>query len=107
VGNRRGGQAECRLHDEQGRAEGAGRHGELAPRRRLPASAAATGDHRSRRAWTELIRPPLTVVRQPIDMLALHSVELVHARMRQKLPPAPRRVRVAAEFLERSSTARI
>jgi LacI family transcriptional regulator len=57
--------------------------------------------------WTELIRPPLTVVRQPIDMLALHSVELVHARMRQKLPPAPRRVRVAAEFLERSSTARI
>jgi LacI family transcriptional regulator, galactose operon repressor len=57
--------------------------------------------------WTELIRPPLTAVRQPIDMLALHSVELVHARMRQKLPPAPRRVRVAAEFLERSSTTRI
>lgn len=57
--------------------------------------------------WTELIRPPLTAVRQPIDMLALHSVELVHARMRQKLPPAPRRVRVAAEFLERSSTADI
>jgi LacI family transcriptional regulator len=57
--------------------------------------------------WTELIRPPLTAVRQPIDMLALHSVELVHARMRQKLPPGPRRVRVAAEFLERSSTARI
>ncbi|MHA6627932.1 LacI family DNA-binding transcriptional regulator [Pseudonocardia sichuanensis] len=57
--------------------------------------------------WTELIRPPLTAVRQPIDMLALHSVELVHARMRQKLPPAPRRIRVVAEFLERSSTARI
>ena len=57
--------------------------------------------------WTELIRPPLTAVRQPIDMLALHSVELVHARMRQKLPPGPRRVRVAAEFVERSSTARI
>jgi LacI family transcriptional regulator len=56
--------------------------------------------------WTELIRPPLTAVRQPIDMLALHSVELVHARMRQKLPPAPRRVRVPAEFLERASTAR-
>ncbi|TQM10749.1 LacI family DNA-binding transcriptional regulator [Pseudonocardia kunmingensis] len=57
--------------------------------------------------WTELIRPPLTAVRQPIDMLALHSVELAHARMRQKLPPAPRRIRVVAEFLERSSTARI
>ena len=57
--------------------------------------------------WTELIRPPLTVVRQPIDMLALHSVELVHARMRQKLPPAPRRIRVVAEFLERSSTTNI
>lgn len=55
--------------------------------------------------WTELIRPPLTAVRQPIDMLALHSVDLVHARMRQKLPLSPRRVRVAAEFLERSSTA--
>jgi LacI family transcriptional regulator len=54
-----------------------------------------------------LIRPPLTGVRQSIDMLALHSVELVHARMRQKLPPAPRRVRVAAEFVERSSTASI
>ena len=26
--------------------------------------------------WTELVSPPLTVVRQPIDMLALHSVEL-------------------------------
>jgi LacI family transcriptional regulator len=57
--------------------------------------------------WTELIRPPLTVVRQPIDMLALHSVELLHARMRQKLAPAPRRVRVGAEFLERSSTRQI
>jgi LacI family transcriptional regulator len=57
--------------------------------------------------WTELVRPPLTVVRQPIEMLALHSVELAHARMRRKLPPAPRRIGVAAEFLERSSTARI
>jgi len=55
--------------------------------------------------WTELIQPPLTAVRQPIDMLALHSVELIHARMRQKLPPTPRHVRVAAEFLERSSTS--
>jgi LacI family transcriptional regulator len=57
--------------------------------------------------WTDLIRPPLTAVRQPIDMLALHSVELVHARMRQKLPPAPRRIRVPAEFLERSSTTHL
>lgn len=57
--------------------------------------------------WTELIRPPLTAVRQPIDMLALHSVELVHARMRQKLPPSPRHIRVNAEFVERSSTATI
>jgi len=58
-------------------------------------------------AWTELIRPPLTAVAQPIEMLALHSVELVHARMRRMLPPAPRRIRVPAEFLERSSTAPI
>ncbi|MER5391800.1 substrate-binding domain-containing protein [Saccharopolyspora sp. NPDC002686] len=57
--------------------------------------------------WTELIRPPLTAVRQPIDLLALHAVELIHARMRQKLAPGPRHVRVAAEFLERASTARV
>jgi len=57
--------------------------------------------------WTELIQPPLTAVRQPIDLLALHSVELIHARMRQKLPPTPRHVRVAAEFEERASTSRV
>lgn len=57
--------------------------------------------------WTELIQPPLTAVRQPIDMLALHSVELLHARMRMKLPPASRHISVAAEFVERSSTAYI
>lgn len=54
--------------------------------------------------WTELVSPPLTVVRQPIDMLAVHSVDLLLSRMQGKLSDAPRRVEVAAEFVERSST---
>jgi len=54
--------------------------------------------------WTELIQPPLTVVRQPIDMLALHSVELMSSRIQGSLPPGPRHMRVSAEFVERSST---
>ena len=55
--------------------------------------------------WTELVSPPLTVIRQPIDMLALHSVELAVGRLKGALTEAPRRVRVDAEFLQRSSTA--
>jgi LacI family transcriptional regulator len=55
--------------------------------------------------WTELVSPPLTVVRQPIDILALHSVELAVGRLKGALTEPPRRVRVNAEFLQRSSTA--
>ncbi len=54
--------------------------------------------------WTELVSPPLTVVRQPIDMLALHSVEIAVARVRGQLVDAPQRVDVSAEFVRRSST---
>jgi LacI family transcriptional regulator len=55
--------------------------------------------------WTELVSPPLTVVRQPIDMLALHSVELAVGRLKGALTEPPRRIRVDAEFVQRSSTA--
>jgi LacI family transcriptional regulator len=55
--------------------------------------------------WTELVSPPLTVVRQPIDMLALHSVDLAVGRMRGTLSEPPRRIRVDADFVQRSSSA--
>ncbi len=55
--------------------------------------------------WTELVSPPLTAVRQPIEMLALHSVELAAARLKGTLTKAPRRIRVDADFVHRSSTA--
>jgi len=55
--------------------------------------------------WTELVSPPLTVVRQPIDMLALHSVELAVGRLKGALPERPRHIRVNAEFVRRSSTS--
>ncbi|WP_334171226.1 LacI family DNA-binding transcriptional regulator [Sinomonas sp.] len=55
--------------------------------------------------WTELVSPPLTVIRQPIDMLALHSVELAVGRAKGLLPEPRRRIEVDAEFVRRSSTA--
>ena len=55
--------------------------------------------------WTELVSPPLSVVRQPIDMLALHSVELAVGRLKGALTEPPRHIRVDAEFVQRSSTA--
>jgi len=57
--------------------------------------------------WIELMSPPLSSVRQPIDMLARHSVELVLARMRGQLPPAQRTIHVQAEFIARGSCARL
>jgi len=45
------------------------------------------------------------VIRQPIDMLAVHSLELVLGRMQDRLPAAPRIVEVNADFLPRSSCA--
>ena len=55
--------------------------------------------------WTELVSPPLSVIRQPIDLLALHSVELAVGRMKGALTERPRRIRVNAEFVQRSSGA--
>jgi LacI family transcriptional regulator len=55
--------------------------------------------------WTELVSPPLSAVRQPIDMLALHSVELAVARLKGAIPERPRHIRVNAEFVRRSSTS--
>ncbi|MET4590771.1 LacI family DNA-binding transcriptional regulator [Arthrobacter sp. 754] len=53
--------------------------------------------------WTELTSPPLSVIRQPIGMLAVHSLELVLGRMQGRLPDTPRRIEVNADFLPRSS----
>ncbi|KZC96130.1 MULTISPECIES: LacI family DNA-binding transcriptional regulator [Clavibacter] len=55
--------------------------------------------------WSELVSPPLSVVRQPIDMLARHSVELVLARMQGRIPSEPQRIEVQADFVPRSSSA--
>jgi LacI family transcriptional regulator, galactose operon repressor len=55
--------------------------------------------------WTELMAPPLTVVRQPINMLAVHSLELSLGRLRGTLPRSTRRITVEAEFVRRGSTA--
>lgn len=55
--------------------------------------------------WTELVSPPLTVVRQPIEMLAVHSVDLAVGRAKGLLPEQRRRIEVESELVRRSSTA--
>lgn len=52
--------------------------------------------------WTELFEPALTIIRQPIAMLAAHSVELALAE--QASTADPRRIAVEAEFVPRGST---
>jgi LacI family transcriptional regulator len=53
--------------------------------------------------WTELTSPPLSVIRQPIDMLAVHSLELVLGRMQGRVAAAPRTIEISADFVPRSS----
>lgn len=53
--------------------------------------------------WTELTSPPLSIIRQPIGMLALHSLELVLGRMQGKLPDGQRTIEVKADFVPRNS----
>ena len=55
--------------------------------------------------WTELTSPPLSVIRQPLDMLAVHAIELVLGRMQGKLPEGARRIEVKADYLPRNSCA--
>jgi LacI family transcriptional regulator len=57
--------------------------------------------------WTELMTPALTIVRQPIDLLARHSVQLALANTQGKTSGKPNVIRVAAELVERSSVARL
>jgi LacI family transcriptional regulator len=57
--------------------------------------------------WTEIVSPPLSVIRQPIDMLASHSVDLAVGRLRGVFTQPPRRIEIDAEFVVRSSTARV
>jgi LacI family transcriptional regulator len=56
--------------------------------------------------WTELVTPPLTIVRQPIDLLARHSVQLALANASGKTSGKSTVIRVDAELVERSSVAR-
>jgi LacI family transcriptional regulator len=56
--------------------------------------------------WTELMTPPLTIVRQPIDLLARHSVQLALSNANGNASGTPTVIRVAAELVERSSVAR-
>ncbi|WLQ07501.1 substrate-binding domain-containing protein [Arthrobacter oryzae] len=56
--------------------------------------------------WTELMTPPLTIVRQPIDLLARHSVQLALSNASGKSSGKPTVIRVDAELVERSSVAR-
>ncbi len=56
--------------------------------------------------WTELMTPPLTVIRQPIDMLATHSVQLAMAHTKGAGAGGGSVVTVHAELIERSSVAR-
>lgn len=53
--------------------------------------------------WTQLVTPPLSVLRPPTDMLAVHALELVTARMHGRATGEPRTVSVSAEFVMRSS----
>lgn len=55
--------------------------------------------------WTELVSPPLTAIRQPIELLATHSVELLLGRMQGRLTSEPRSIFVDADFIQRASTA--
>lgn len=55
--------------------------------------------------WTELTTPPLTIVRQPIDMLARHSVALALATSSRRESPHPARITVRTELVKRSSVA--
>ncbi|KQR73203.1 LacI family transcriptional regulator [Arthrobacter sp. Leaf337] len=57
--------------------------------------------------WTELMTPPLTIIRQPVDLLARHSVQLALAKTSGKSNGKPTTIRVAAELVERSSVSRL
>lgn len=55
--------------------------------------------------WTELTTPALTIIRQPIDMLARHAVNLALATSSRRESPGPARISVRTELIKRSSVA--
>jgi LacI family transcriptional regulator len=55
--------------------------------------------------WTELVTPPLSIVRPRTDLLAVHALELVTSRVRGMAPAEERTISVSAEFVARASTA--
>ena len=54
--------------------------------------------------WTEVMTPPLSVVRPPVDMLAVHALEIVLSRLRGTATQEPRAIAVDAEFVPRGSS---
>lgn len=57
--------------------------------------------------WMELTDPPLTSIRQPTDLLALHSIEILLGRMQGTAAPGRRTIEVAADLIERGSVRTI
>ncbi|MCL6549920.1 MAG: substrate-binding domain-containing protein [Acidothermus cellulolyticus] len=55
--------------------------------------------------WIELVSPPLTAVRQPIDLLAVHCLERAVSRAAARGGMRVEHVSVDAEFVRRASTA--
>jgi LacI family transcriptional regulator len=55
--------------------------------------------------WTEVMTPPLSVVRPPVDMLAVHALEMALSRLRGTATQDPRTISVDAEFVPRGSSA--
>ncbi len=55
--------------------------------------------------WTEVMTPALSVVRPPLDMLAVHALEMVLSRLRGTATEAPRTISVDAEFVPRGSSS--
>ncbi|WP_245981809.1 LacI family DNA-binding transcriptional regulator [Frondihabitans australicus] len=55
--------------------------------------------------WMELVDPPLTSVRQPTDLMAMHAIEILVARMQGRAGSETRTVEVSAELIERGSVA--
>ncbi|MFB9621314.1 substrate-binding domain-containing protein [Brooklawnia cerclae] len=53
--------------------------------------------------WTDVFSPALTVIRQPVKMMAMHSTQIAVSRLQGDRPPAPVRIELRAELVHRSS----
>ena len=57
--------------------------------------------------WTDLVSPPLSIIKQPIEMLAVHSVDLAIARIKGSIPKSRQRIEVSSELIKRSSSTNL